>query len=81
MPMFRMKAAMVFIAAALESAALHAQERQARLLARVSPQLAHTVRGEPSSGAFNYRGGPGNRRVQRVALKKRNQARHRRACR
>jgi hypothetical protein len=38
-------------------------------------------RNPSSDGRHNYRGGPGNRSFQRAALKKRNQARHRKACR
>lgn len=38
-------------------------------------------RRDPAAGRFNYRGGPGTRAYQRAALKRRNRARNRRACR
>lgn len=67
--------AMAFAAAAFQSMAGR-HERQAAVL-----KSGGSLPNEPTSGAFNYRGGPGTRAHQRAALKKRNRASHRKACR
>lgn len=68
-------AAMAFCAAAFSSMAQRHEHQQAVL------KSGGRLPNEPSNGAYNYRGGPGNRAHQRAALKKRNVRRHRAACR
>jgi Spy/CpxP family protein refolding chaperone len=71
----RMAAALAFCAAAFGAMAQRHEKQQAVL------KSGGFLPNEPTSGAFNYRGGPGNRAHQRAALKRRNVLRHRKACR
>jgi hypothetical protein len=68
-------AASLFVAAAFNAMSERQQHQMAVL------KSGGKLPNDPTSGAHNYRGGPGNRAYQRQALKKRNQRRHRVACR
>lgn len=72
---FRFAAAAAFAVAAFQAMAQRHENQQAVL------KSGGFLSNDPTSGANNYRGGGGNRGYQRAAMKKRNQARHRRACR
>lgn len=74
LPNLRLMGAMAFVAAAFSAMAEKYEQNQAAL--KSGAALLY----EPSSGAFLHRGGPGTRAYKRAALKKRNQARHRKAC-
>lgn len=67
--------AMAFAAAAFSAMAGRHERQQAVL------KSGGFLPNDPTNGAFNYRGRGGNRAYQRAALKKRNQLRHRKACR